>query len=224
MHVTPIVGFTIATPGYFDLAYECAARIRRYAGIDCLILTSEDRQKGYELKFDLPRLAGSRVFLFMDADAWLIRDVSLDRFIGMEGFAAVPDPAALHPTFCQNDADVLNFPRERYCNTGVFLANSMDSRVIRAFDRATALLAEKRAGLHPLIQDVTEQSVLCKALFDEQLPTQFLPHEMNVYLHAAQYGHVDTIPARPLAVHAAGIPLHDKFRVLQQQAAVFSFA
>jgi hypothetical protein len=84
-------------------------------------------------------------------------------------------------------------------------------------------MAEKRAGLHPDVQDTTEQSVLCRALFEHQLPTQFLPQEWNCYLHAAQHGHVDTIPARPYAVHAAGVPLQEKFRTLQQQAAVFSF-
>ena len=222
--MTELLAFTIATPGYFDLAYTCAERIRKYANVDCLVLTSEDRQNGYALKFELPKLAGGRVFLFMDADAWLIRPVSLDKFIGMDGAAFVPDPAVNFPTFCQNDADVFGFPRERYCNTGVFLANSADSRVIRAFDRAGVILAEKRAGLHPSIQDTTEQSCLNAALHENQLPTQFLPQEWNCYLHAAQHGHVDTIPARPFAIHAAGIPLHDKYRVLKQQTDVFSFA
>jgi len=224
MQLTQIIAFTIATPGYFDLSYECARRIRQYAGIDCLILTSENRENGYALKFELARLAGGRVFMFADADWWMIRHTSLDKFIGMEGAAFVPDPASAHPTFCQNDADVLGFPRGRYCNTGFFVANSADFRVIKAFDDASVLLAQKRAGLHELVQDKTEQSFFCKALFENQLPTQFLPQEWNCYLHAAQHGHVDTIPARPYAVHAAGVPLHDKFRVLQQQAAVFSFA
>lgn len=223
MHLTPIIGFTIATTGYESLAQEAARRFRLHTGCHSLILTADGRD-AFDLKFELPRLAGGRVVCFYDADLWFIRDVSLDRFRGMEGLAAVPDPAALHPTFCQNDADVLNFPRERYCNTGLLLFNSADSRVVAAFDRATALLMEKRAGLHPDVQDVTEQSMLNRALHEQQLPTQFLPQEMNVYLHAAQHGHVETIPARPLAVHAAGIALHDKFRVLQQQAAVFSFA
>lgn len=219
--MTTLLAFTISTPGYHDLAAECAERIRKYANVDCLILTSNDRENGHSLKFDLPKLAGGRVFLFMDADAFLIRPLSLDKFIGMDGAAFVPDPAALHPTFCQNDADVFGFPRERYCNTGVFLANSADSRVIRAFDRAGVILAEKRAGLHPLIQDTTEQSCLNAALHENQLPTQFLPQEFNTYLHAAQYGHVTTIPAKPYCIHAAGVPLAQKHETLRRQCAVF---
>lgn len=221
--MSPIIAFTIATPGYFDLAYECARRIRQFAGIDCLILTSEDRQNGYALKFELARLAGGRVFIFADSDYWMIRHMPMDRFIGVDGFCAVPDPAALHPTFCKNDADVFGFPRDRYFNSGFFVANSADSRVIRAFDRASVILAEKRAGLHPLIQDGTEQSCFCKAMHENQLPTQFLPQEFNTYLHAAQHGHVATIPAKPYAIHAAGVPLPDKMRVLQQQCAVFQY-
>lgn len=161
------------------------------------------------------------MFLFMDADAWLIRPVSLDRFIGMDGAAFVPDPASAHPTFCQNDADVFGFPRERYCNTGVFLANSADSRVIKAFDDASVLMAQKRAGLLPRVQDVTEQSCLNAALHRNQLPTQFLPQEWNTYLHAAQQGWIDTIPAKPYAIHAAGVPLMLKHGALKQQCAVF---
>lgn len=223
MQLTPIIGITLATTGYEELAHEAARRFRRHTGCHALILTA-DGHDAFDLKFTLPRLAGGRVCCFFDADWWMIRDVSLDRFIGMEGLAAVPDPAAQHPTFCQNDADVLNFPRDRYCNTGLMVFNSADSRVLAAFDRAAVLMAEKRAGLHPDVQDTTEQSMLNRALFENQLPTQFLPQEWNCYLHAAQHGHVDAIPARPYAVHAAGIPLHDKFRVLEQQAAVFSFA
>lgn len=222
MQLTQIIGITLATTGYEELAQEAARRFRRHTGCHALILTADGRD-AFDLKFALPRLAGGRVCCFFDADLWFIRDVSLDRFIGMEGLAAVPDPAALHPTFCQNDADVLNFPRDRYCNTGLMVFNSADSRVLTAFDRASVLMAEKRAGLHPDVQDTTEQSMLNRALFENQLPTQFLPQDWNSYLHAAQHGHIDTIPARPYAVHAAGVTLHDKFRVLQQQTAVFSF-
>lgn len=223
MQLTQIIGITLATTGYEELAQEAARRFRRHTGCHALILTA-DGHDAFDLKFALPRLSGGRVCCFFDADLWFIRDVSLDRFIGMEGLAAVPDPAALHPTFCQNDADILNFPRDRYCNTGLMVFNSADSRVLAAFDRSSVLMAEKRAGLHPDVQDTTEQSMLNRALFENQLPTQFLPQAWNCYLHAAQHGHIDTIPARPYAVHAAGVPLQEKFRILQQQAAVFSFA
>ena len=225
MSLSTIVAFTISTPGYHELAVECARRIRQFAGIDCLILTSETRENGYALKFELARLAGGRVFMFADADWWMIRHTSLDKFIGMEGAAFVPDPASAHPTFCQNDADVLGFPRGRYCNTGFFVANSADSRVIKAFDDASVLLAQKRAGLHELVQDKTEQSLLCKALHENQLPTQFLSQEWNTYLHAAQFGYISTIPGKPYALHAAGVPLHDKFAKLTKQCTAFeSFA
>lgn len=216
MQLTTIIGFTIATTGYEELAQEAARRFRRHTGCHALILTA-DGHDAFDLKFTLPRLAGGRVCCFFDADLWFIRDVSLDRFLGMEGAALVPDPAALHPTFCQNDADVLNFPRERYCNTGLMVFNSADSRVIRAFDRASVLMAEKRAGLHELVQDKTEQSLLCKALHENQLPTQFLPPKWNTYYYSIPHNFITGIPVDLVAVHAAGVPLARKKEYLEAQ-------
>ena len=221
--MSPVISFTISTPGYHELAVECARRIRQCAGIDCLVLTSEDRQNGYALKFELARLAGGRIFIFADADWWMIRHTPIAQFIGEDGFCAVQDPAVHHPTFCQNDADVFGFPRDRYINSGFFVANSADSRVLRAFDRAAVLLMEKQAGLHPDIQDSTEQSCFCKALYDEGLPTRFLPQKWNVYTHAARYGHVDTLPAQPIAIHAAGVPLDQKMHRLGLECATFEY-
>lgn len=217
MQLSNIIGATIATTGYEELAQEAARRFRRHTGCHALILTADGRD-GYDLKFEIPRLAGGRVFCFFDADLWFIRDVSLDRFAGMEGAALVPDPAALHPTFCQNDADVLGLPRERYCNTGLIIANSADSRVLTAFDRASVLMAEKRAGLHPDIQDTTEQSMLNRALFENQLPTQFLLPKWNSYYYAIPNGFIDSIPVDMLAIHAAGVPLEKKIAYLELQA------
>lgn len=216
MNLTPIIGFTIASTGYEELAHEAARRFRRYTGCHALILTA-DGHDAFDLKFTLPRLAGGRVCCFFDADWWMIRDVSLDSFIGMEGLAAVPDPAAQHPTFCMNDADVLNFPRARYCNTGLMVFNSADSRVLTAFDRAAVLMAEKRAGLHPDVQDTTEQSMLNRALFESQLPTQFLEPKWNTYYYSIPHNFISGIPVDLVAVHAAGVPLARKREYLEAQ-------
>jgi hypothetical protein len=202
------------------MAHEAAERFRRYTNCHCLILTG-DGNDAHALKFAFPLLAGGRVMFFFDSDLFFIRQVPVSQFVGMDGLAAVPDPAALHDTFCRHDAENLVFPPERYVNTGMMIFNSADSRVIQAFDRAGVLMAEKRAGLHPQVEDVTEQSMLNLALHQNQLPTQFLPQEWNCYLHAAQHGHVATIPAKPYCIHAAGVPLAQKHETLKRQCAVF---
>jgi hypothetical protein len=201
------------------MAYECARRIRQFTGIDCLILTSEDRENGYSLKFELARLAGGRVFIFADADWWAIKPFSVQEFIGLDGMAMVRDPAATHESnqFPATDSVALGFPPSRYSNTGFFVANSQDSRVIQAFDKGHVLMQEKHAGLHPGVRDSTEQSMFNKALFDCQLPTQFLPAKFNTYYYSVPAGLITSIPADMVAVHAAGVPLERKMEWLQIQ-------
>ena len=220
MQLTTIIGATLATTGYEEMAHEAAARFRRFTGCHCLILTA-DGTDAYGMKFALPHLAGGRVMFFFDSDLFFIRPVPVAQFVGMEGLAAVPDPAALHDTFCRHDAEHLGFLPERYVNTGLMVFNSADSRVVQAFDRASVLMAEKWAGLHAQVEDVTEQSMLNLALHQHQLPTQFLPQAWNCYLHAAQSGHIATIPAKPYCIHAAGVPLAQKHETLRRQCAVF---
>lgn len=219
--MSPIIGITTCNPAYEALAIEAARRFRHYTGCDCIILTANDG--GFDLMLEAVRVAHGRVFCLFDADLWFIRHTSLDQFIGMEGLAAVADPAALHDTFCRRDAETIGFLPERYVNTGLIFANSADSRVILAFDRASVMHAEKKAGLWGTIEDHTEQSILNAALHEQGLPTQFLPQAWNVYTHAARYNHVDTLPAQPIAIHAAGVPLDKKMHRLGLECATFEY-
>lgn len=218
MQLTTIIGITIATTGYEQLAQEAARRFRLFTGCSCIILTADGRD-GYDLKFEIVKIAGGRVVFFFDADWWPIRNFSLNQFIGMEGLAAVPDPAAMHHTnqFPMQDAATLGFPPQRYCNTGVLVFNSADSRVVLAFDRASVLMAEKRAGLHADVLDATEQSLLNLAFHENNLPTQFLPPKWNTYYFAIPTGFIDSIPADMVAIHAAGVPLARKWEYLELQ-------
>lgn len=218
MELSTIIGITIATSGYETLAIEAARRFRLHTGCHCIILTA-DGDDCYDLKFALPRLADNRVCFFFDADWHMIRNVSLNQFIGMDGLAAVLDPAATHHTrqFPMIDAEVLNFPKERYINTGCMVFNSMDARVHQAFDRASVLMAEKRAGLHPGVVDKTEQSILNRALYEFCLPTQFLSPKWNTYYYSIPAGFIESIPADMVAIHAAGVPLEKKAEYLSIQ-------
>lgn len=221
MQLSNIIGITIATTGYHELAHEAARRFRKHTGCNCLILTA-DGNDAYDLKFVLPRLCDNRVCVFFDADWHMIRDVSMGEFAGMDGLAAVRDPGATHESrhFPMEDAETLKFPGERYVNTGLLIFNSMDFRVKQAFERASVLMAEKRAGLHPEVHDTTEQSMLNRALFEFHLPTRFLDRKWNTYYYSVPAGFVESIPANMVAVHAAGVPLERKaeWLALQTQA------
>lgn len=218
MQLTPVIGVTIATTGYESLAQEAARRFRFFTGLPCIIITADGRD-GYDLKFEIVKIAGGRVVFFFDADWFMIRPTPLNQFIGMEGLAAVVDPAGTHESnqFPMQDAAALGFPGSRYVNTGCMVFNSADSRVVRAFDRASVLMAEKRAGLHADVTDTTEQSLLCLALFENGLPTQFLPLRWNCYYYSVPAGLITSIPADIVAVHAAGVPLERKMEWLQIQ-------
>jgi len=221
--LTPIIGATIATTGYEAMAHEAAARFRRFSGCHCLILTADGRD-GYGLKMALPQMAAGRVTIFFDADLFFIRQIPVRELVGMDGLAAVADPAARHDTFCRRDAEALGFDPKRYVNTGLMVFNAADSRVQKAFDEASVFLDHKKAGAYTQVEDVTEQSLLNLALHRNQLPTRWLPPEWNTYLHAAQFGHIDSIPARPYCIHAAGIPLDRKYELLKKQCSVFEWA
>ena len=221
MSLSPIVGVTTCDPAFEPLAIEAARRFRRFTGCDCIIITSE--KAGFDLMLEAVRVAHGRVMCLFDADWWMICDTPMTEFIGMSGLAAVHDPSTMHNTFCRNDADVFGIPRERYVNTGLVIANTADSRVIRSFDRASVILAEKAAGMHPLIRDKTEQSCLNAALHENCLPSRFLPPEWNTYLYAAHYERIDSIPARPIAMHAAGIPAERKMEWLKLQTQAWGF-
>lgn len=218
MQLTPVIGVTIATTGYEHLAHEAARRFRFFTGAPCIIITADGRD-AYDLKFEIVKIAGGRVVFYFDSDWHAIRPFSLDQFVGMDGLAAVVDPAALHKSdqFPKQDAAALGFPASRYCNTGLMVFNSADSRVLRAFDRAHVLMAEKRAGLHTEVLDSTEQSMLNRAFHENNLPTQYLPAKWNTYYYAIPAGFIDSIPADMIAVHAAGVPLNRKMEWLDLQ-------
>lgn len=218
MDLSTIIGITIATTGYHELAHEAARLFRKHTGCHCLILTA-DGDDAYDLKFALPRLADNRVCAFFDADWHMFRDTSMDEFVGMDGLAAVRDPGATHESrhFPMEDAEALGIPCDRYVNTGLLIFNSADWRVQKAFDRASVLMQEKRAGLHTGVYDKTEQSILNRALYEFQMPTRFLDRKWNTYYYSVPAGFIESIPANMVAVHAAGVPLDRKAEWLKLQ-------
>lgn len=219
VNLPPVIGITIATPGYFDLAQTAAASFRKYAHAPALVLTTDEAR--YDWKYALPEIAGDRVFCFFDADTLFIKPLDLAPFRNISGVAAVRDASrqALD-SFCLPDALTLGFPPDRYCNTGFLIANPRVPAVRAAFDLARRLMGEMRAGIGPALKDVTEQSILNAAWHRAGVDMMFLPDTMNFWPHACHRGWLDWQPGIQV-LHAAGVPLDQKTEFLARHAAVF---
>ncbi len=218
--ISDILGVTIASPGYFDMAYEAAARFRKYTELDAMVITT-DRQESYDMKYVLP-LLGTRTLVFFDADLWFIRQASLARFANLNGIAAVQDVTrhSIHGTFCLQDALALDMPPDRYVNTGFMVINPRVPAVGEAFRLASVLMAQRRAGEINIL-DVTEQSLLNAAFYRSGVDMHFLPDEWNFWPMAWKHKFYDRLPLEPYCIHAAGVPLPEKAAFLARHAAVF---
>lgn len=220
VNLPPVIGITIATPGYFDLAQTAAASFRKYARAPVLVLTTDEA--GYDWKYTLPEIAGDRVFCFFDSDVLFIKPLDLAPFRNINGVAAVRD-ASRHAldSFCLPDALALDMPADRYCNTGLFIANPRVPAVRAAFDLARLLMAEHRAGNGPVLKDFTEQSILNAAWHRAGVDMTFLGDDWNFWPHAVHRGWLDWQGGIKV-LHAAGVPLDQKAEFLARHAAVFT--
>ena len=158
-----IIGITIASDGYFDLATEAAARFRHYGNTEALILTASGKNR-FDLKFEILNLVGERSVAFFDADWWAVRRFELEPYYNSAAIFAVQD-ASRHSltSFCLNDSLQLGFPADEYVNTGLFIMNGRLESHRESLNSAAALMAKKVAGCFPDVKDVTEQSMLNKA-------------------------------------------------------------
>lgn len=220
MNLPPVIGITVCNKPYEALAHQAAASFRKYTGAPALILTTDD-PASYDWKYALPEIAGDRVFCFFDADTLFIKPLDLTPFRNINGIAAVRDASrqALD-SFCLPDALALDFPPENYCNTGFLIANPRVPAVRAAFDLARLLMAEHRAGIGPVLKDVTEQSLLNAAWHLAGVDMTFLGDDWNFWPHAVHRGWLDWQGGIKV-LHAAGVPLAEKAAFLARHAAVF---
>jgi hypothetical protein len=220
MNLPPVIGITVCNKPYEALAHQAAASFRKYTGAPAIILTTDD-PASYDWKYALPEIAGDRVFCFFDADTLVIKPLDLAPFRNIAGVAAVRDASrqALD-SFCLPDALALDFPPDRYCNTGFFFANARQPAVRAAFDLARRLMAESRAGIGPVLKDVTEQSLLNAAWYRTGVDMMFLPDGLNFWPHAVHRGWLEWQGGIQV-LHAAGVPLAQKAEFLEKHRLVF---
>lgn len=219
--ISDIIGVTISSPGYHELAQEAAQRFRKYTGCDALVLTTE-RRDSYDAKMALPFL-GDRTICFFDADLWFVRRVDLEPFRQINGIAAVKDASRFCMTsICLEDALSLGFEPERYINTGLMIFRGGNPTIQSAFNAASSLIAERASG-SLVTKDKTEQSLLNAGIHRSSVALTFLGDEWNFWPHAWHRGWMDKLPLHPYCVHAAGVLLPQKTQFLKDQCKVWEF-
>jgi len=219
--ISDILGITLASPGYFELAHEAARRFRKYTGCDCLVITT-DRPDSYDAKLALPNL-GDRTLCFFDADLWFIRQVDLEPFRQINGVAAVREVGRHLPhSFCIHDCSVLDAPMDRHVNAGLMIINPRVQPVKSAFEIASQILADSKAGVN-ILKDYGEQSALNAGFHRAGVEMTFLDDAWNFWPKAWTWGCYDALPVKPFAIHAAGVKLHEKAQFLKDQCKVWEF-
>lgn len=216
-----ILGITISSPGYHEMAQEAARRFRKYTRCDTLIL-STDREDSYDAKLTLPFL-GDRTVCFFDSDLWFIRRVNLEPFRQINGLAAVKDASRFCSTsFCLGDADTLGFDPDRYINTGLMIFRGGNSAIQSAFNLASVLISQRSSG-SLVTEDKTEQSLLNAGIHRSGIELTFLGDEWNFWPRAWHRGFIGTLPTRPYCIHAADVSLSQKTQFLKDHCKVWEF-
>lgn len=203
----PILGVCMASPSSLDLAADAMRRWWGATGCDAVLICPPlDGGKVYLQKLRLPELVRPGPVCFFDADLWFQRPVRPWDYLAPGAFCAVLDPGRHNTdTFSHSDSKALGMDPDKYFNSGIFVCDTSQDCVRDAFNHALWLSGNRNTP----VNDFGEQSFL-NAGVQKFCRFTALPHEWNVGPWCAIAGMEPTIPARPLALHAMGVPGHCK--------------
>lgn len=211
-----ILGVTLASPAFLDLAVEAVRRWRDMTGEECIIITPPEDAAAHMVKLRIPQLVRPGPICFFDADLWFLRPCKPWELLS-DGFIAVKDCGVRNPsTFAFSDCQTLRIDPDRYFNSGFFVCDTSRDGVRSAFAIALNLAVQRRA-----VKDFGEQSYLNAGV--QRVSTfHAAPDEWNVGPWAGIAGLQDTLPARPIGLHALGVPGHLKRERLELWERAFS--
>lgn len=218
----PTLGVTLASGhGYDPLAMEAAARWRRHTGLPATIITA-DVSPGYSCKLWMRDLFPGRRCVFFDSDLWLLSPPDLSQ-LHAAPLAACWDPGTVDSRcFTFYDARIRGITPETYFNTGFFVADFADPRVVRMFDHAEQLLQELACVEYDRPKDQGEQSCLNWAAAEIGLPWHRLPDNYNFFIAAWREGNV-ALRYPIVGMHAAAVSGADaKLAHLRAAEALFT--
>lgn len=211
-----ILGVTLASPAFLDLATEAVRRWRDMTGEECVVIVPPDDDGAHMVKLRIPELVRLGPVCFFDADLWFMRPCKPWELL-TRGFSGVVDCGVHHPaTFAHSDCRTLKIDPSRYFNSGFFVCDTSLEPVRRAFAVALNLAIQRRA-----VKDFGEQSYLNAGV---QRASSFsaAPSAWNVGPWAGIAGLQDTLPSRPIGLHALGVPGNLKRERLELWERAFS--
>lgn len=212
-----MIGITVHTPDYRELAIEACRRWKLYTGLK--VRRIERRRDGFHWKLRLDELHDGPC-CFFDADWWLLREWRPEASGVL--WQAVHDPMAFCDySFVGKDCDRFGIDRSHYWNSGLFVCDLSREEHRAVFARARESWEENRNSKLIGVHDVTDQAHLNLATRELRTPFSFMAGATNYYHFATEHGAHPSIPREIIGLHGAGIPLKDKARKMRQQAAVF---
>lgn len=207
-----VIGVTLVSPGYEELAMEAIKRAKFFAGLDTLALFVHS-EPAFFRKLDLCKLVGRRKVVFYDADLWFVAPVDFRSL--NPGFWAVQERGAVTPNvFPHMDCAKFSLDACRYVNTGLMCFDLGLRRHREVFNvaRKLAVDAIKKPGTDTF--DRTEQSWLNIAMQQIDVDQQFLPFSYNYFDWSVEH-FGNTRPEHIIGYHAAGVQLIDKLAHLR---------
>lgn len=210
-----ILGVTLASPAFLDLAVEAVKHWRDATGQECIILTPPDDAAAHMVKLRIPELVRPGPICFFDADLWFLRPCEPWKLLKPGHFSAVHDVGVSNSnTFAFSDCKTLGIGSQKYFNSGFFVCDTSEAAIKKAFLAAQFLAMTKK------VKDFGEQSYLNKAA-QEEAAVSLVDPAWNVGPWAAIAGLVPSIPGEIIGLHALGIPGHLKRERLELWKSAF---
>lgn len=212
-----LLGVTIVTPGYEALGAEAVRRWQQFTGFPCLVLHAPSHRNAFRLKLQLPEFLPRMRVCYFDADLWLLRAPQFPTVKAGEVWAVpdagIHDPAGFVAADCQNH----RIEPDRYCNSGLWLADFRYQGSRQAWSNALNALGCMEWA------DYGDQSAWNWALQHSHAELRFLTPAHNWFLHSVRHGYAKEIPGAIIGLHAAGVPLDKKFDHLTRYAEAFGY-
>jgi hypothetical protein len=187
-----MIGVTIGTGGFREMAEEAARRFTQYTGLPCTILGDEhlsrmDLPYPHHLKYHIFDLVDSQDVFYFDADLWFLREWSPEKLQEQappNALVAVKDMQKAGHIW--KDADKFDLDVTQYFNSGFMIMNRQFHKQLltlakHLYDKVIA--SEKHIG-KSFFKDQTSLNMAAQML---ELPVHYVPRQYNWYHSAGEW-------------------------------------